>query len=108
MIEANDVTKSALPERVAGLNKSHHEVVNNITAAQAKQAHGHLKRVRGEDPPDLPAVGTLVYMEKPGKGKGTEGPYKLIKLEKGSATLRDGEGKEWNCNIGRLRVAKEG
>jgi hypothetical protein len=103
-IEAHDVVKSALPERVAALSKAQREVVN-IAAAQAKQAQTHAKRVWGEVLPALPVASSLVCMNEPGKGKGVEGPYKLLRIEKASATLQEGAGKEWNCNFSGQKVS---
>jgi hypothetical protein len=102
-VTSADISKAALPERVAKLNEAHMEVVSNVTALQLRKARSHVKRVRGsddEDTPPLPEVGSLVFMDKPGKGMSVEGSYRLVKLEEGTARLRDGSGKEWKVNEG--------
>jgi hypothetical protein len=51
-LSAEDVVAAALPERVADLNNTNQAVVQNVGAAQERQAKSHAKRVRGNDDGD--------------------------------------------------------
>jgi hypothetical protein len=113
-ITDDDLRAARLPERAIDLNKTHSKVKDNVSQAQDRQTAHHAKRVKVEptaaaDADGSPASeqaplepGSRVYMMKPGRNKGWEGPYKLVELNGPNATLEDGTTKRWRVHINRL------